>query len=67
MTTKKSTSTRTAPAPRMSAEQRAYQAQDDLRTIQRATEIQADKKRMVAVQKQATSQIAALNSVAKRK
>lgn len=47
------------------ASDRKYQAQDDLRTMQRAAEIQADKKRMVAAQKEAASQVKALQTVAK--
>lgn len=56
-----------AAAPRMNAEQKAYQAEDDLRTIRRAAEIQSSKGRMSAVQKHANLQIAALKVVAKRK
>lgn len=66
MVTKK-TSTRVAAAPRMTAEDKKWQAQSDLRTIQQAAQIQADKGRMSAAQKEAANQIAALNSVAKRK
>jgi hypothetical protein len=66
MATKKSTA-RAVPAPRMNASDKRYQAQDDLRTIQRANEIQGDKSRMSAAQKEATNQMAALSSVAKKK
>lgn len=61
------TTRKTVSAPRISAEQKRYQAQDDLRTIQRATEIQSDKKRMGAAQKEAQTQMAALGSITKRK
>lgn len=64
MATKKSS---TASTPRLSAADKKYQAQDDLRTIQRASEIQADKGRMTAAQKEAQNQMAALSSVAKKK
>lgn len=56
-----------APAIRMSAMDKQYRAQDDLRTIQRAAEIQSDKGRMTAAQKEAQNQMAALSSVAKKK
>lgn len=49
------------------AEQKKYQAQDDLRTIQRAAEIQSNAGRMKAAQKEAANQMAALGSVAKKK
>lgn len=64
MATKKSS---TVAAPRMSAESRKYQAQSDLRTIQEAATIQANKGRMTAAQKEAQNQMAALSSVAKKK
>lgn len=43
-----------------------YQAQDDLRTIQRAQEIQSDPKRMGQAKAVATQQIAALTKVTKK-
>ena len=46
MATKKVVST-----SNVSAADKKWQAQDDLRTIQRASEIQADKRRMTAAQK----------------
>ena len=64
MATKKST---VAAAPRVTAADKKYQAQDDLRTIQRASEIQADKRRMMGAQKEAQNQMAALSSIAKKK
>lgn len=52
-------------AERMSAERRKWQMQEDLATLQRAREIEADRKRMSAVQKHATEQVKALSKVAK--
>lgn len=50
-------------ARRISAEERAYQAQDDLRTLTRAAEIQKDRSRMSAVTKHATAQVKTLQAV----
>ena len=47
------------------AAMRRYQAEDDLRTIQRAKEIAGDKTRMNAASSLAKEQIAALSKVAK--
>ena len=52
-------------AERLSAERRKWQMQEDLSTLQRAREIEADKKRLSAVQKHATEQVKALAKVAK--
>jgi hypothetical protein len=52
-------------AERLSAERRKWQMQEDLATLQRAREIEADRKRMSAVQKHATEQVKALSKVAK--
>jgi len=65
MATKKSSTV--SPAPRMTASDKKWQAQSDLRTIQEAAQIQADKGRMTAAQKEAQNQMAALSSVAKKK
>lgn len=51
-------------AERLSAERRKWQMQEDLTILQRAREIEADKKRMSAVQKHATEQVKALSKVA---
>jgi hypothetical protein len=51
-------------AERLSAERRKWQMQEDLATLQRASEIQADKKRLSAVQKHANEQVKALSKVA---
>lgn len=64
MATKKSS---TVAAPRVSAADKKWQAQSDLRTIQEAAQIQANKGRMTAAQKEAQNQMAALSSVAKKK
>lgn len=63
MATKKST----VLAPRVTAADKKWQAQSDLRTMQEASMIQADKSRMTAAQKEAQNQMAALNSIAKKK
>lgn len=65
MATKKSSTV--SPASRMTASDKKWQAQSDLRTIQEAAQIQADKGRMTAAQKEAQNQMAALSSVAKKK
>jgi hypothetical protein len=53
-------------APRVNrSEERRWQAQDDLRTLQRAQEIQRDKMRMGMVQREAKSQMEVLSKVAK--
>ena len=54
-------------ATRLTAQDKKYQAQDDLRTMQRAAEIQSDKSRMTAAQKEAQNQMAALSSISKKK
>jgi hypothetical protein len=56
-----------AAAPRITAADKKWQAQSDLRTIQEAAQIQANKGRMSAAQKEAQNQMAALSSVAKKK
>jgi hypothetical protein len=47
----------------MSSEERKYQAMDDLRTLTRAQEIQADRSRMAAVKSHAASQVKTLQAV----
>lgn len=64
MATKK---TSTVAAPRVTAADKKWQAQADLRTMQEASQIQTDKRRMAAAQKEAQNQMAALNSIAKKK
>jgi hypothetical protein len=66
MATKKTVS-RATVAPRMSNMDKKYQAQSDLRTMQEASTIQSDVKRMSAAQKEATNQMAVLSSIAKKK
>lgn len=57
-----------AKATREDAErQRRYQAEDDLRTITRAQEVQGDKRRMSSVQALAREQAASLSRIAGRK
>lgn len=49
------------------AQERQWQAQDDLRTLQQAQNVMSDKKRLSAAQKEAAKQSAALAKVAGRK
>jgi hypothetical protein len=53
-------------AARISAESQKWRAQDDLRTLQQATEISKDRKRMAAATSEAKKQLAALSAVAKK-
>ena len=48
------------------AQEKKWQAQDDLRTMQRAAEVKADPSRVKAAQAEAQSQIKALSSVTKK-
>lgn len=48
---------------RISAQEREWRAQDDLRTLTQAQAIQSDKSRLAAVQKHAAKQVATLNKV----
>lgn len=52
--------------PRLSAEDKKWRAQDDLRVMQRAQEVANDPKRMQAAQKEAQEQVKALQKVAKK-
>lgn len=62
----KSTSNVIYDAPAVSpAMMRNYQAEDDLRTLQRAGEVQADKSRVSAAKKLAAKQAAALHKICK--
>jgi len=54
-------------APRMDADEKKWRAQEDLRTLQRAKEIEANRSRLAAAQKEAKAQISVLSSVTKRK
>lgn len=51
--------------PSLSAEDRAWRAQEDARTLQRAQEIMADKTRHGAAKAHAAKEIARLQSVVK--
>jgi hypothetical protein len=65
------TKVKSTSAPSLTLAQRKsemqWQAQEDLRTLQRAQEIQSSPARVKAAQQEAQSQIAALGSVAKKK
>ncbi len=50
---------------RATREDRAWRARDDLRTLQQAKEIQADRSRIVAATREAQNQIKALHTVAR--
>lgn len=52
--------------PRISAEEKKWRAQDDLRTMQRAQEVASDPNRLKAAQKEAQDQVKALQKVAKK-
>ena len=49
--------------PRMTAEQKQWRAQSDLRTLTEAAQIQADKTRMAAVTSHAKEQVKTLTKV----
>jgi hypothetical protein len=67
MTSKSKTAKTASSKPTsMAAEQRAWQARDDLRTIQSAQGIQQDPRRMAAAQKEANSQVKALQQITKK-
>jgi len=53
--------------PRVSAEQKKWQAQNDLDTLKRAAEIQADRQRHGAAKKIAASESAKLAALASTK
>jgi hypothetical protein len=57
----------TSPGRRAAAEMRKFEAQDDLRTLQRASEISGDRRRMSAAQKEAAAQKRALEKIAGKK
>jgi hypothetical protein len=52
---------------RMTAQDKKWQAQDNLRTIQRAAEVTSNAARLKAAQAEAAQQVAALNKVVKPK
>ena len=51
----------------MAAEEAKWRAEDDVRTLQRAAEVRADKQRMSAATKMAKRQMKALRSVTGRR
>jgi hypothetical protein len=53
-----------SPAPTAVAQDRKYRAEEDLRTLQRAAEIQRDKSRVGAAQKVAREQMQAPHKIA---
>ena len=64
---KKSTPSRAvAAAPRLTAQDKKWRAQDDLRTLRSAAEIQADAARVKAAQSEAQQQMQALARVVKK-
>jgi hypothetical protein len=70
MATKKATPAKKAApkavaAPRLMASDRRWEAQDALRTLQRAQEIQGNKTLMSQVKREAQQQMAAISKVAK--
>ena len=57
--------TKAAATPRLSAQDKKWRAQDDLRTLQQVMQIKADPSRLKAAQAEAQKQLAALASVKK--
>ena len=53
--------------PRMTAEDRAWKARNDLSTIQSADAIRSDPARLRAAQQEAKKQMEALNKIASKK
>jgi hypothetical protein len=53
--------------PRLSAEDKKWRAQEDLRIMQRSQEIASDAQRLKAAQKEAQEQVKALQKVASKK
>ena len=53
------------PRSGLTAEDKAWRARDDLRTLQSAVEIQSDKSRVAAAQREAKLQMQALAKVGK--
>lgn len=53
--------------PRMSAEEKRWRAEDDLRVMQRAEEIKADSSRLAEAKRLAQTQVKALTKVAGKK
>lgn len=51
------------PRPRVSAEEKKWRAQDDLRTLQQVMQIKADPARLKAAQSEANAQLLALKRV----
>lgn len=54
------------PASSMRAEEKKWQARDDLHTLKRAAEIQSDPSRMKAAKSEAQQQMKMLQTVAKK-
>lgn len=55
-----------SPTATQKAQEKKWQAQDDLRTLQRAAEVKADPSRVKQAQVEATAQMKALASVTKK-
>ena len=56
-----------AATPRMTAEDKSWRARSDLRTLQEAREVEADKTRVTAAKREAQAQMDALRSVTKER
>lgn len=67
MSKRKSNGARAAPTPRLTAKEKRWRAQDDLRTLQSAHEIKKDKGRCDAACREAQMQIQALAQVKPRR
>lgn len=55
-----------AARPRLTAQDRRWEAQDALRTLQRAEEIMRNKPLLAAAKREATQQVKALTAVTKK-
>lgn len=67
MVAKKATAVRAVAAPRrMDAQEKRWEAQDALRTLQRADEIMRNKTLLAAAKREAAQQAKALTSVMKK-
>lgn len=59
--------TKKSPSVVMAFDEKKYQAEDDLRTLTRAKEIEADRQRMAAVKKVGAQKIKEMQSVVVKK
>lgn len=65
MAKKKSKPQRAVPSPRMSAQDKKWQAESDLRSLREVEAIRGDKPRMKAAQSMAQKEMSALKKISK--